>query len=160
MLELHEFNERGDARVERMREQGQDFWADRVQAAQASLADYIGSDRSKLSADEREDALHAQQQKMREIMGGASAQRAEQIRAIQLDPSTPPEQKQAKIMELMAGLGMSGPSVLVGGRPAAPAPTADPVAAADALTKLAALRDRGMLTDAEFQAQKAKLLGA
>jgi putative oligomerization/nucleic acid binding protein len=31
---------------------------------------------------------------------------------------------------------------------------------ADELTKLAALRDRGILTDAEFEVQKAKLLGA
>src|SRR5262245_10215125 len=31
---------------------------------------------------------------------------------------------------------------------------------ADELTKLAALRDRGVLTDAEFEVQKAKLLGA
>lgn len=31
---------------------------------------------------------------------------------------------------------------------------------ADELTRLADLRDRGVLTDAEFQAQKAKILGA
>jgi Short C-terminal domain len=38
--------------------------------------------------------------------------------------------------------------------PAAP-PAADPI---EQLTKLAQLRDSGVLTDAEFQAQKAKIL--
>lgn len=38
--------------------------------------------------------------------------------------------------------------------PAAPAP--DPI---EQLTKLAALKDSGALTEAEFEAQKAKLLG-
>ena len=44
---------------------------------------------------------------------------------------------------------------------AAPAPaTPDPSnLIADELTKLASLRDSGVLTDAEFAAQKAKLLG-
>ena len=37
--------------------------------------------------------------------------------------------------------------------------TPSAVASADELTKLAALRDQGVLTDAEFAAQKAKLLG-
>jgi hypothetical protein len=40
---------------------------------------------------------------------------------------------------------------------AAVAPTASP---ADELTKLAALRDQGVLTDAEFEAQKQKVLGS
>lgn len=39
---------------------------------------------------------------------------------------------------------------------AAPAPAADPIAQ---LERLAALRDRGVLTESEFQAQKARLLG-
>ena len=38
--------------------------------------------------------------------------------------------------------------------------TAGTASQADELTKLAALRDNGTLTDAEFTAQKAKLLGA
>src|SRR5262249_10864613 len=140
MLTVEQFEERADARVDRMREQGQGAWADRVQAAQDSLAEYMGTDHSKLSADEREDALHAQQQKMREVMAGDSKQRAEQIRAIQSDPSIPPEQKPAKIMELMAEMGMATPNVLIGGQPATEAPTPDPAATADALTKLADLR--------------------
>jgi hypothetical protein len=159
MLSVEQFQEGADARVSRMREQGQDVWADRVQAAQDSLAEYMGTDHSQLSADEREDALHAQQQKMREIMAGDSAQRAEQIRGIQTDASLSPEEKRAKIMELMPGMGIAVPNM-----PMAPPPPPDPAAAADAtadaLTKLAALRDRGVLTEAEFQAQKAKLLGS
>jgi Short C-terminal domain len=43
--------------------------------------------------------------------------------------------------------------------PPAPAPAAapDPI---EQLTRLAALKDQGILTDAEFQAQKAKILGS
>lgn len=40
-----------------------------------------------------------------------------------------------------------------------PAPVAEPVDVADQLQKLAALKDQGVITDAEFAAQKAKLLG-
>ena len=39
---------------------------------------------------------------------------------------------------------------------AAPAPAADPI---EQLQKLAALKDQGILTEAEFASQKAKLLG-
>ena len=175
MLDVQKFEERSDAQVSRMRERGQGVWADRLEAAQNSMAEYIGTDRSNLSTDEREDALHAQQQKMREIMAGDSAQRAEQIRAIQHDPSVPPEQKAAKIKEVMADMGLAVPNTVTGGQPptAARTPdpvatggqpptearTPDPVATADALTKLAALHDRGVLTDEEFAAQKKQLLG-
>jgi Short C-terminal domain len=41
--------------------------------------------------------------------------------------------------------------------PAVPAAPADPI---DALTRLADLRDQGVLTDAEFEVQKAKVLGS
>jgi hypothetical protein len=40
--------------------------------------------------------------------------------------------------------------------PAAPAPAADPIAQ---LKELAELKNQGILTDAEFAAQKAKILG-
>lgn len=40
---------------------------------------------------------------------------------------------------------------------AAPAPAADPI---EQLTKFAQLRDSGVLTEEEFQAQKAKILGS
>jgi hypothetical protein len=40
--------------------------------------------------------------------------------------------------------------------PQAPAPAADPI---EQLTKLGQLRDSGVLTEEEFEAQKAKLLG-
>ena len=42
--------------------------------------------------------------------------------------------------------------------PAAPTP-AQPLSVADELVKLAGLRDQGILTDAEFEAQKSRLLG-
>ena len=41
--------------------------------------------------------------------------------------------------------------------PPAPAPAADPI---EQLTQLAALKDQGILTDEEFAAQKAKILGS
>lgn len=40
----------------------------------------------------------------------------------------------------------------------APAPAAPGLSAAEQLTQLAALREQGVLTDAEFQSQKAKVL--
>jgi hypothetical protein len=40
-----------------------------------------------------------------------------------------------------------------------PVPSSGPVSVADELQKLADLRDRGVLTQEEFEAQKAKLLG-
>ena len=160
MLAVHGLEERTDDQVSRMRQRGQGVWAERYKAAQDSLAAYMGTDRSQLSADEREDALHAQQQKMREIMAGDSAQRDEQIHAIGFDPSVPPDQKAAKIRELMTGMGVPAANMVSGSRPVASDGSADAEAIADALTKLAALRDRGLLTDAEFQAQKTKLLGA
>lgn len=43
---------------------------------------------------------------------------------------------------------------------AAPAPAAAPVDVVGQLTQLAALRDQGVLTDAEFEAQKAKILAS
>ncbi len=42
----------------------------------------------------------------------------------------------------------------------APAPAAAPVDVVGQLTQLAALRDQGVLTDAEFEAQKAKILAS
>ncbi|MCU0265120.1 MAG: PH domain-containing protein [Actinomycetia bacterium] len=58
--------------------------------------------------------------------------------------------------------GMTAMGVPMGApQPAAPAaPAAPAVDVADQLRKLAALRDEGLLTDEEFAAQKAKLLGS
>jgi hypothetical protein len=44
--------------------------------------------------------------------------------------------------------------------PAAPAAAAAAPSVIDQLTQLASLRDAGVLTEAEFNAQKAKLLGS
>ena len=43
-------------------------------------------------------------------------------------------------------------------QPPAPAPASAPVVHVEQLTALAALRDQGVLTDAEFEAEKAKIL--
>ncbi|MHB8695708.1 MAG: SHOCT domain-containing protein [Solirubrobacteraceae bacterium] len=59
----------------------------------------------------------------------------------------------------LGGFVMVDGQVVSGGQAAgAPAPAKPDLA--DQLTKLADLRDRGVLTDAEFEAQKAKLLAA
>jgi hypothetical protein len=68
----------------------------RYKAAQDSLAAYMSTDQPQLDADERENAPDAQQQKMQEIMAGDAAQRAEQIRVIQLDPSIHPSTRAPK----------------------------------------------------------------
>jgi putative oligomerization/nucleic acid binding protein len=64
-------------------------------------------------------------------------------------------ERQAEIKELMGGQ-----NVVIGGRPVSAGGAGGAAeATADALTKLADLRDRGVLTDEEFQTQKKKLLG-
>jgi hypothetical protein len=80
-------------------------------------------------------------------------------------------QVQAGMMQHIVDQAMHRPgtAVFAGGQwiggnspaqPAAPAPPAAPSGGlADELERLATLRDQGTLTDAEFQAQKAKLLG-
>ena len=58
--------------------------------------------------------------------------------------------------------GTPQPAYLAPGEAAAPPPQAPPAPAADPieqLTKLGQLRDQGVLTEEEFAAQKAKLLG-
>jgi hypothetical protein len=52
-----------------------------------------------------------------------------------------------------------GTDALVLGTPAPQASRPAPASTADQLTKLAALRDQGVLTEEEFAAQKANLLG-
>jgi hypothetical protein len=47
-----------------------------------------------------------------------------------------------------------------GAAPVGPAPAGQQIDVADQLTKLAALRDSGVLTEAEFEGQKQKLLGS
>jgi hypothetical protein len=80
---------------------------------------------------------------------------AEQIRAVARDPNLSPEEKRARIMELSTGMSAAAKTMFVGGQMVQGAPTD----AIDALTKLADLRDRGALTNDEFEAQKRKLLG-
>jgi hypothetical protein len=61
-------------------------------------------------------------------------------------------------MKARAQSGELGGTVIVGGRVISPGAPASKPDVADELTKLDALRARGVLTDAEFAAQKAKLL--
>lgn len=90
---------------------------------------------------------------------------------VAIDPTAPTEswgEVQADLQNHTIQQAMSqssgGAAIFAGGRwisggPAAtPAPAASPSLASE-LEKLASLRDTGALTDAEFQAQKAKLLG-
>jgi Protein of unknown function (DUF2510)/Bacterial PH domain/Short C-terminal domain len=58
-------------------------------------------------------------------------------------------------MQAATGMGMAAPSP----PPAPAAPAGPPVDLADQLRKLATLRDEGILSEEEFAAQKAKLLG-
>jgi hypothetical protein len=63
-------------------------------------------------------------------------------------------------MKAKAMRGELGGTVIVDGTPVPQASAAQPAKpdVVDLLTKLADLHDRGALTDAEFEAQKAKLL--
>jgi Short C-terminal domain len=112
-----------------------------------------GLDRDEAAA-RREGAID--RQRIRQRAPGDSAQRAEQMRAIALDASLSPDEKRAKLMELSASMGAGPKTAFVAGHVVA----ANPVDAVDALTKLADLRDRGVLTQAEFEAQKSKILDA
>jgi hypothetical protein len=88
----------------------------------------------------------------------AAARRAEMLQAVQSGNIAGYIQE----MQAKALSGELGGTVLMGGQVipqgAAPAPAEPQASVADQLTKLADLKDRGVLTDAEFEAQKAKLL--
>jgi len=95
---------------------------------------------------------------------------------VAVDPTAPTESwgavqatTQQHVVE--QALASPGASIFMGGRwiqggppaqppgPAAPPTTDQPASLAGELEKLASLRDQGALTEAEFQAQKQKLLG-
>jgi hypothetical protein len=165
MLDEVQAKERVDKQVDRMRGRGQDYWADRYQATEDSLAEFRRNLDPKLSADEREDLWEQQRQKMKETMAGDMPQRVEQIQerqaqlvAISRDSSLSPQEKQDKMTALAAEIRALVPGS--GGRPApvASAASSGPTDPLDTLAKLADLHDRGVLTDEEFQAQKEKLL--
>jgi Short C-terminal domain len=128
----HMTQERTDAMVARMRERGQDEIADRYQAVHdAGLTTNWSSDPA-----ERRRQIQERQAQIKEIMGGQNV-------LVGGQPLPP-----AAAAALAAATGASGTSGAT-----------DAAATADALGKLADLRDRGALTDAEFEAQKKKLLG-
>jgi hypothetical protein len=87
------------------------------------------------------------------------AGRAEQIRAVARDASLSPEEKRARIMELSLSMGAAPRTMFAGGQVVQGDVASGPGADLDALAKLADLRDRGVLTHEEFEAQKRKLLG-
>lgn len=92
-----------------------------------------------------------------EAMLSASGLRPDQIAAIEASQEIAaaggsPAEILARVNEIRAAAGV-GPAQVLGG-PAAPE---DPV---DQLTKLAALLEKGLITDAEFAAQKARILGS
>ena len=105
---------------------------------------------------------------MKQIMAGDAEERVKQIRELQRTDnlSNDPDERRQQLEERAAQIkqitcALSTPAnVLVGGQPMQTGGAPGPTAIADALTKLADLRDRGALTDEEFQAQKQKLLGA
>lgn len=66
--------------------------------------------------------------------------------------------KQTKLARGQATQGQAWPPPGWGPAPSTAVPPGEPLVA-DELTKLAQLRDGGVLTAAEFEAQKAKLLG-
>jgi Short C-terminal domain len=68
------------------------------------------------------------------------------------------EQIKKMMLDAQAAHGLPASNLIVGGQPVFGGQQGAP-STADELTKLAALRDRGVLTDAEFEAQKKKLLG-
>lgn len=68
------------------------------------------------------------------------------------------EQIKKMMRDAQAAHGLPASNLIVGGQPVFCGQQGAP-STADELTKLAALRDRGVLTDAEFEAQKKKLLG-
>jgi hypothetical protein len=78
------------------------------------------------------------------------------------DPAKRAEQRQ-QIKQIMAGAqaahGVRPTNLIVGGQPVYGGQAGGAPSAADQLTKLADLRDRGVLSDAEFEQQKQKLLG-
>jgi hypothetical protein len=122
---------RVDDRVGRMRARGQDEMADRYVEAHKLTRKYMDD----LPSDPGE--------RQKEL-----ARRRAEIGAIMAGPGAG-----------AAGAG-GGPTILINGQPMQPAGAAGAAAAtADALTKLAGLRDRGVLSEAEFDAQKKRLLG-
>jgi hypothetical protein len=80
---------------------------------------------------------------------------AEQIQATMADLSLSTEQKRVRILELLSAIRAPAPNPFGGGQPVAAAAASGVAADVDAVAKLAALRDRGAFTDAEFQALEA-----
>ena len=96
---------------------------------------------------ERRAQIQERREKIKEIMAGQGAGAQQRLQADAMATYG------AQYDQLKATF--APPAVLVGGEAVQPNEAA---ATADALTKLADLHDRGVLTEEEFQAQKDKLL--
>jgi hypothetical protein len=130
-----------------------------------------GVDRDEVMArHERVMKRETERERMREMAAEAAVEgrpaaapvpagRAEQIRAVARDASLSPEEKRVRIMELSASMGAAARTMLAGDQVVQGGITSGSAAAVDALAKLADLRDRGVVTQEEFEAQKHKLLG-
>jgi hypothetical protein len=136
--------ERTDARVATMRSRGQNEVADRYQEVfDAGLTTKWSNDPVELRKQ-----IAERRTKIQAIMAGDGP--AAQQRLVSDAMSTYSDQyEQLKRQFTVPGVPASGQ----------PAQADDAAATADALTKLADLHDRGVLTDDEFAAQKKKLLG-
>jgi hypothetical protein len=91
-------------------------------------------------------------------MSNRDAQRVEEHSGIPPEEMTD-EELERSMDELGIEKQQRGAADVEQGAAAAPAATAT-ASPADELTKLAALRDQGVLTDAEFDAEKQKILGS
>jgi hypothetical protein len=148
---LREFlqKQRVDARVGVMRGRGQNTIADRYAKIHDPALGLFGDEGLSTDPDERKKQLEERRAKIKEIMAGETAD--DRLALIR--------ESQAGFQDKFEELKLGAQNVLVGGQPVQLGAAAGPAATADALTKLAGLRDRGVLNDEEFQAQKKKLLG-
>jgi hypothetical protein len=146
MLANHVVTERAEKSIDSMRAHGQNEIARRYQqVVDEGLLTNYSNDPIELRKQIRE-----RRTKIKEIMAGQTeADRANLIR----DGAGGYAEQKADVMKAL------GPSVIVGGQPVTATGASDAATTADALSKLADLRDRGALTDEEFEAQKKRLLG-
>jgi hypothetical protein len=146
MLVNHTVTERAEKTIDNMRAHGQNEMARRYQQV---VDDGLLTDYSNNPIELRKQ-IRERRTKIKEIMAGQTEQ--DRVNQIRDAGSTYDQQKQ----EIMKAL---GPTMIVGGQVMTPTGANDAAATADALSKLADLHDRGVLSDAEFDAQKKKLLG-
>ena len=142
--------ERTDSTVATMRSRGQNELARRYQEV------FDDGLTTKWSNDpiELREQIRERREKIKEIMAGQTEE--DQLNMIRDNAASFGANAAAQEQQVMKAL---GPSLIVNGQPLAPVAGSGATSVPDALTKLANLRDRGVLTDEEFETQKMKLLG-